>query len=322
MAGIHEREKLPIGEFGTKPRSLEHVTAFLQGKSFDPSAQYFEFQIAVSRHPVSASDIRKLLDFPFEFMIISNREGLRIETGTENNVSSSGEYLGKARGLRLFMHTHPNGLVPVTTPSFADVIISDAPDRKTQQLLVHAEGIMIYQAPVFNPFRNELFRGDIRDLMVYFGEANGVDIFSNDFQDLTPAEKVRLQRKFVEETKMIVREAGWDTVERLQEIIKVINLQRRIFSDNQPAPSVLDSIDLSRYGYSRRGFLSNFGHQIDLVKYPSGRLGHDENMRRSWIAFITKNITEELNRKGVSGTYKEHLQALSEEASALKIELH
>lgn len=225
-----ERMRLEVG--GKLP-SLADVRHFLGAQQFDPQSMFFEFDIDINKHPIDAVEIRNLLSFNYEFGLTEKNGQIVLTTGRKNGTGSNPDFINRRNRSGLSLHTHPihtDGTVSVTTPSFNDVYVSDFADKTTPLVLAHADGLMIYRKPIWDPIENTPFHGDTRDMLLLYTVAQGIDIFGFNKQmrsvwELSDVEQVAMQRKFVEDTRMIVAEASWNDTEGVQHIMDVINLR-------------------------------------------------------------------------------------------------
>ena len=207
--------------------SLREATPHLQSQNFDPEREFFEFLLKGSVNP---SDIRNLTTLPYEVAITEADGRLVLSTGTKNNADGGDGYRERRDNSRTSFHTHPaNGReTPVITPSFADIYISEFVCDKTTLGLAHANGVMVYRKPFYDPDKNTSCEDkEARYVMLVYCENRGIDVFGGrqglkQYWDLSDAEQVKLQRQFAEETQMIVDEASWDDQNGLERVLSQI----------------------------------------------------------------------------------------------------
>lgn len=221
-----------------QPNSLEAVAHFLESQKFDVEKEYFHFEIDPALHPITAEAVQSLLSLSFEVALTEANGHVIVETGKEHSADGGPGFLERRDHSRLSMHTHPlpkkEGELPVNTPSFSDVYISEFASKSTPLLLATPSGLMHYRKPVFNPLTKQPFTGEARDMMLGYSKHHGVDVFGFDtsgklkrYWDLPEEEKVRFQRQFAEETGMIVAEALWGDSEGLKKLLEIINLREQ-----------------------------------------------------------------------------------------------
>lgn len=222
-----ERIKLGYDLSNRHAYSLRDTTLHLKGKQFNPEKEYFEFLL---KEAVTSDGIKSLLSFPYEIALTEANGRIVLSTGVANGTGLEEDYRHRRDHSRTSFHTHPaDGRdVPVITPSFADVYISEFVSDKTTLGLAHANGVMVYRKPVFDPDTNTSCEDkEARDVMLVYCEKRGVDVFGGQkglkqYWDLSDAEKVNLQRKFAEETRMIVDEASWNDQRGLERVLSQI----------------------------------------------------------------------------------------------------
>lgn len=215
-------------------KNLQEISNFLKLQKFDTGVEYFHFEVDPTITPVTAESIQSLLSLPFEISLTESNGKIIIETGTEHNAKGGPGFKERRDRSRLSMHTHPLSTdVPVNTPSFGDIFMTDNASKNTPLLLASPSGLMHYGKPVFDPVTNEIFDGEARDMMIKYAEHHGVDVTNSDFsgkfknyKDLLPDERIQLERKFAEETGVIVYEALWEDVEGIKKLLAIVNLQQ------------------------------------------------------------------------------------------------
>jgi hypothetical protein len=204
--------------------SLRDATPHLRGRKFNPEKEYFEFLI---KDNVTSDGIKKLLSLKYEIALTEANGRIILSTGVASGTGLEEDYRHRRDNSRTSFHTHPaNGReTPVITPSFSDVYLSEFVSDETTLGLAHGDGIMVYRKPAFDPDTNTSRENKkVRDVMLVYCENRGVDVFGRieglkKYWDLSDAEKVKLQRKFAEETQMIVDEASWEDQRGLERVL-------------------------------------------------------------------------------------------------------
>ena len=207
--------------------SLRDAIPHLEGKQFNPEKEFFEFLIEGSVVP---EEIKALTTFPYEVAITEADGKLILSTGTINSADGGEGFRERRDNSRTSFHTHPanGGEIPVITPSFSDVYLSEFAGDKTTLGLSHPNGIMVYRKPAYDPDTNTSCEDkEVRNVVLIYCKNRGIDVLGGQeglkrYWDLSDAEKVKLQRQFVEETKMIVDEASWNDQTSLERVLSQI----------------------------------------------------------------------------------------------------
>lgn len=236
-------ERLQVKEYRQQLiTDLSDCIQYLRTQQVSPHTQCYKFNIAVAEHPIQSEDIRKLLDFDYEFALTERNGQVVVTTGTRHTTGAPPNFLFGRDLSRLYLHTHPRakaGSMDVTTPSFADIYKSDLVNETTPLVLAHAGGIMLFRAPYWDPIEKRPFNGEAREMMLRYGSYHNIDVFGNEggkkqsYFDMTHAQQVAFQRKFVEDTRMIIAEASWVDTEGMLQIMDVINLKHPRLKDQQ-----------------------------------------------------------------------------------------
>jgi len=205
--------------------SLRDATPHLKSLQFNPEREYFEFLIAGEVNP---DYIKSLLTLPYEISLTEMNGRIVLTTGLKHENISEKDFINRRDNSKVSIHTHPvyGRKILLTTPSFADVSVSDLASKETTLGLVHANGLMVYRRPISDPgTAKSCKKTDVRDVMLTYCKNRGIDVFGfgrkelKQYEDLSYAEQVRLQRQFVEETKMIVDEASWDDKKGVERVL-------------------------------------------------------------------------------------------------------
>jgi len=221
-------------EKGLKFDTMSEIVSFLQQQKFNYRKEYYKFLLDVAKNPISAKDIQAAVSLPFEVSLTEQKGRVILVTGDEDQSAGDPGNIDRRNSSRLSMHTHPlsrDGSADVVTPSFSDVYISEFAGPTTPLLLAHAEGLIHYRKPSYDPINKQLFDGEARDAMLIYGEAHGIDVFGFDrgrlksYFSMSNEEKVVFQRRFAEETKMIIQEANWNEVEKIANMMNIVNLK-------------------------------------------------------------------------------------------------
>ncbi len=240
----HERIRLELKPEFNKPSSIEGVmNVLIANGNFDPSKCYCEFEIS---DEISADDIKKLLELPYEVSLTERNGKVILATGTADSTGLEKEYINRSHYSRLSFHTHPTageGQV-VNTPSFSDIYNTDFASKNTSMVLASHKGIMVYIKPISSKVSDE-FLPDARDVMYKYctshlykdGENNEheIDLFGFrktgfNWSDVPREDQIKYERQFAEDTGMIVEEASWDDYSpendaKLKTIMDIVNLK-------------------------------------------------------------------------------------------------
>ena len=102
------------------------------------------------------------------------------------------------------------------------------------QILACETSIMIFSKPRTNDKKYKKYEdSEVRDIMMEYGQQSipKVSIFGLGtpgirWSSLNKDEQIEYERKFAEETGVIIKEALWDDLDGVAEIIELINLRR------------------------------------------------------------------------------------------------
>lgn len=226
-----KREQLGYLESKENSSSMEDVFEFLKKETFDSNTKYYEVEIDGE---IKAEDVKNLLQLPYEISMTEHNGKVLLSTGTEKEALIEHQAMERRYQSKLNLHTHigeKDGRF-LNAPSFSDVYISDFASEQTPLLLVTNAGILHYKKPTI--LEGKEVDKEARDIMLFYCQKKGVDVFGFDdnnfylkqWRNLTYEEKIKLQREFLEDTGMIVKEAKWEDTEGIKELMDIINLKR------------------------------------------------------------------------------------------------
>ena len=317
-----KRTRLQIESEGTTPQTLRDFINFLKTSKFDPDKEFYEFEIPVAIFPISPEDIKELTEFPFEFQLLQRDENIVVSTGAREQPHAEEQDTQEKRDTKLYFHTHPSKKPFVNTPSFSDLALTTKDD--SQLILAYPGGLMIFRRPIYNPLTQMYSLDDVREILLHYCEAKGIEIFDQphkglrSFFDLTDEEQVQFQRQFAEETRMILREVSWNDKDGVAEIIDVVNLRKSIDHNYPIIPSCLDTLDLKALSEDQRKNVSTLGGLIDAITNKYGIFGTSHPQTDSYLEFIKDTLTNDLSKKGITEEYKRFLEQLLIEVDKLK----
>lgn len=216
--------------------SLQEAVRFLRDTNFNP--EEISIEIAL-QGPVTASDLQRLLQLPYEVSLTERNDNTILTTGRQQSTGLSEIVREEHKHSRLSLHTHPSEESPSTdlsAPSFADFMVAINANETTPQLIIHPNGITWYEQPQYDPSTQSTPKGDLRDTLAHYEDVKQFSLFSSGphpYYYTLPREKMAvLAQNFAEETQMIIFEASWDDP-NLQLLLDLINL--KIPKDQIPA---------------------------------------------------------------------------------------
>jgi hypothetical protein len=215
--------------------SLKNVIDQLRPRKNDAKVERNVFSFDPAKNPIETSDLRELVDFPYEFSIMGIMGRIFVETGDNNSLETNVFSKRKMKVATVDLHTHPaNSEVESHSPSFNDIFSSTYFRKETPLIIASSVGLIIYHGPRYNPITKESFSGDPRDLAIDYAEAQGICLFPNPnskpennlkyLKDMSPKEISQLERHFAEDTKAIESDIPWEDKVGIQKIINIINL--------------------------------------------------------------------------------------------------
>lgn len=317
-----KRTRLHFESGQVVPQTLRDFISFLRTAQFDPDKEFYEIEIPVTISPISAEDIRELTEFPFEFQLLQRGKNTVTSTGTREQPHTEEQNAQEKRDTKLYFHTHPSKKPFVNTPSFSDLALTTKGD--SQLILAHPRGLMIFRRPIYNPLTQMFSLDDVREILLHYCEAKGIEISDRPHQglrsffDLTDEEQVQFQRQFTEETRMILREVSWDDKDGVAEIMDVVNLRKSIDPDYPVIPSCLDALDLKVLGEGQRKDISTFGGLIDAIRNKYGIFGTAHTQQDSYLGFLKDTLTNDMSKKGITKAYRHSLKRLLVEVGKLE----
>ena len=177
------------------------------------------FEIDRQSSPITAGDLRTLLNLPYEVSLHEQEGRVILNRGTETDIYDT----GATHEARWLLHTHPFGSEN-TGPSNTDVMATwqDGYEHVTH-LLVTEKGVLTYRAPQHEPNRPELPIADKMRTIGLWGYGSGVPSVFINAGALTSDQQIAQMRQFCEQTGMIVDEAAWDDQEGLERALAVVN---------------------------------------------------------------------------------------------------
>lgn len=312
------RQRLYFESGKAIPQTLRDFINLLRTVQFDPEKEYHEFEIPVSASPIKSEDVRELTAFPFEFQLLERNGNIIASTGSREQPHAKEQNLDERKNTKLYLHTHPS----VNTPSFSDLALT-GDNGERQLVLAHPGGLMVFRRPIYNPVTQMPSLDGVREILLHYCEAKGIEISDRPkqdlrgFFDLTDREQAEFERRFAENTKMIIAETSWDKSEGLTEIMDVINLKRRIDPDFPIIPSCLDNLHLGGLNETQQKRISNLGGLIDHIRNKSGIFGEDQVAKDSFAEFLRDTLTSDLAKEGTIEAYKHCLKQLLTEVSKL-----
>jgi hypothetical protein len=216
-----------------KPSSITDIAEFLLTNEFDFDENYYEFELSSE---VTAEEIKMLLKLPFEVALTEKDGVLILTTGEAHYIWCDDDLRQRRDHSRVYLHTHPiHENNPITnTPSFSDVYITDFIDDSTVQILACETSIMIFSKPRTTDKKYKKYEDlEARDIMMEYGQQSipqvsifGLGMPGRRWSSLNKDEQIEYERKFAEETEVIVKEALWDDLDGVAEIMDLINLRR------------------------------------------------------------------------------------------------
>lgn len=222
--------KQPQGEAYTQPPPHEQLdkavspitlaTAVTRFKGVEMPGQRFEIDKTAS--PITAGDLRTLMNLPYEVALHEDRGKTILNRGDETDVQMN----GATRETRWMLHTHPFGSEN-TNLSAVDVLTTWRHDHtNTVHMLVTERGITTYRAPQHKPNQPDVPLENILQPLAFAGVNGDLNLLSGKAHDGRPASDKELgeaARRFAEASGMLVDETSWDDQEGLKRALGIIN---------------------------------------------------------------------------------------------------
>jgi len=204
-------------------------------ESFDVLEHYREFQL-VGRP--TREELRSLLDLPFEVAITEAQGTLFLSTGLPGQVPQEGGFARRIKGgSRLFFHTHPIEGRINDVPSLGDVLFMALVSPTSRSLLATPHGMVEFQRPRIHPVTGKSIdygTTEEKYVLLDFAVANRfttgaffADLFGGErtnWLDLPFETQTELTIAFVRKSGMIVQEAGWDDLDKVNAIIELFKV--------------------------------------------------------------------------------------------------
>lgn len=199
---------------------LTLMAAVTRFKGVEMPGQRFEIDKTAS--PITAGDLRTLLNLPYEVALHEDGGKTVLNRGDETDVRIN----GATREARWMLHTHPFGGENPNL-SATDILATWRHDhKKTVHLLVSEKGITTYRAPQHEPNQPDVPIENILQPLALWGQERGVNLLTGKDGDGQPAPIGPLgeeTRKLAEAMGMIVDEATWEDQEGMERALGIIN---------------------------------------------------------------------------------------------------
>ncbi len=199
---------------------LTLMTAVTRFKGVEIPGQHFEIDKTAS--PITAGDLRTLMNLPYEVALHEDRGKTVLNRGDETDVRMN----GPTREARWMLHTHPFDSEN-TNLSATDVLATWRHDHKhTTHMLVTSNGILTYRAPQHEPNQPDVPLENILRPLALAGANGDLNLLSGKAHDGSPVSGKELgeaTRQFAEASGMLVDETSWDDQEGLKRALEIIN---------------------------------------------------------------------------------------------------
>lgn len=234
----------PTIVYEKSPLPMEQLIPLLQANRYDSEEEPHIFDI---EGEISVEQLHTLIGLPYEVCIMMVDGKLRLITGTPTE-SSLPEDIREQRHLATFsLHTHPTDedRIVSNSPSFGDAegaIDAQRVNSDMPLLVIHDDGITQYRRPIINPANGQEWHGEARDLTFIWGlhQEPPIDIHgwklspymttqfpalerAIRYHEMSVTERIALQRRFAQETGMIISDTSWDNIEGMQRVTQLIN---------------------------------------------------------------------------------------------------
>src|SRR5512133_995577 len=179
------------------------------------------FEIDTSTSPITAGDLRTLMNLPYEVSLHEDGGKTILNRGDEYDIPA----IYASRESRWMLHTHPFDSNN-TMPSPTDVLATWWHDHEiTTHMLVTRNDILTYRAPQRDPTSPDEPIFDIRAPLARWGKDRGLNLLFGRNRDgiMPPEQFVAEMRQFVIDSGMLVDETAWDDQAGLERVLEIIN---------------------------------------------------------------------------------------------------
>lgn len=219
-------------------RTMNGILQALSSASFDPTREYYKFEIAGMIEP---TDLQAFVQLPYEVL----SSGLVLITGTKRRVTLDEEVKESVQRTGVLVHSHhmlelePPNEPQANVPSFEDIIVTASLPASTTHVIACKYGLIHYGRPRFNPITKEELdetecgdSGKVEKLVNLYCMKKGVDATGDSsgyhltsIDDLNYKQLLSLIRQFAEDTKSIRSEVAWEDRVGINRIMRLINQQ-------------------------------------------------------------------------------------------------
>ncbi len=212
MAEERRRSGFDLDSF--PPIQGERLSGYLDEIVKSPEDEYFEFPV----ENLTAGQLHSLVHREFEVGLTEYKDRIIVTTGDRQGVDGDARFMERRDCSGLALHVHMVSEANFPIMSNTDIRTSQfrRSERAGYSILVHPEGILVYQRPVNDPRTGgRVSNAYVLDFIEAYGEMSGINIgwlgsSMPHISTLPATSRISLLRDFAEKTGMILDEARWD----------------------------------------------------------------------------------------------------------------
>jgi len=188
---------------------------------------------------ISKEHLLDLLTCSHEVSLTEDNGKVILTVGTSLHAGNSDKLRERRNLSKLSAHTHPliESDLQASSLSADDIWAADFRDLGKVLVLIHADGILVYQKPTKHFLEDKIFDRKTESgfaLFLSFLNSKGIAFFNalaewrpNEFKwiySLSEQMQLDLNRDFIAVTGMVVQEARWGDERAMTEVLKLFNL--------------------------------------------------------------------------------------------------
>lgn len=203
-------------ESDTHLTSLGDALTYLKGLQFDPQQYYYELKIPTAEF--TPDTLQELVTLPYQTMLIKKDDTLTLVTGNKNGSNLELGIIAERFKPDMLLITSIDQVRDVPGSFFLRYI--DFFPHHTQFAFVSPRNIMLFHPPLIDATTGQKYEGNSREPHYNYETKQ---LGERKPRDLSDEEKNDLGRKYMQDSQMIEKEARWDEIARVADILSTLN---------------------------------------------------------------------------------------------------